>query len=142
MVIISWLFIIVILIVNFLFLIPIKIHFYTDNKVIYFYIFSFKIIHIDESKTFNLLKNKISISKIKESAESNLKLIKSFKVKKLVFSVDPKYANQYPFIVYPFFALNEIFEVSYSVKENKFYLLLEIKLINFIYELIKIRRNK
>ena len=79
-----------VLIIDLLFYVPLKIHFFIDSSSIYLYLFTFKIIYKDDFKDFNLLKDKITINKIKESDKEDIKIIKSFKIKKLHTSIDKK----------------------------------------------------
>lgn len=131
-----------VLIIDLLFYVPLKIHFYIDSSSIYLYLFTFKIIYKDDFKDFNLLKDKITINKIKESDKEDIKIIKSFKIKKLHTSIDKKLSLKYCYLLYPLLMVNNDYITINLNKDNQLYILIELKLANLLKEVIKIRRIK
>lgn len=131
-----------VLIIDLLFYVPLKIHFYIDSSSIYLYLFTFKIIYKDDFKDFNLLKDKITINKIKESDKEDIKIIKSFKIKKLHTSIDKKLSLKYCYLLYPLLMVNNDYITINLNKNNQIYILIELKLANLLKEIIKIRRIK
>ena len=131
-----------VLIIDLLFYVPLKIHFFIDSSSIYLYLFTFKIIYKDDFKDFNLLKDKITINKIKESDKEDIKIIKSFKIKKLHTSIDKKLSLKYCYLLYPLLMVNNDYITINLNKNNKIYILIELKLANLLKEVIKIRRIK
>ena len=131
-----------VLIIDLLFYVPLKIHFYIDSSSIYLYLFTFKIIYKDDFKDFNLLKDKITINKIKESDKEDIKIIKSFKIKKLHTSIDKKLSLKYCYLLYPLLMVNNAYITINLNKNNQIYILIELKLANLLKEIIKIRRIK
>lgn len=131
-----------VLIIDLLFYVPLKIHFYIDSSSIYLYLFIFKIIYKDDFKDFNLLKDKITINKIKESDKEDIKIIKSFKIKKLHTSIDKKLSLKYCYLLYPLLMVNNDYITINLNKDNQLYILIELKLANLLKEIIKIRRIK
>lgn len=131
-----------VLIIDLLFYVPLKIHFYIDSSSIYLYLFTFKIIYKDDFKDFNLLKDKITINKIKESDKEDIKIIKSFKIKKLHTSIDKKLSLKYCYLLYPLLMVNNDYITINLNKNNQIYILIELKLVNLLKEIIKIRRIK
>ena len=131
-----------VLIIDLLFYVPLKIHFYIDSSSIYLYLFTFKIIYKDDFKDFNLLKDKITINKIKESDKEDIKIIKSFKIKKLHTSMDKKLSLKYCYLLYPLLMVNNDYITINLNKNNQMYILIELKLANLLKEIIKIRRIK
>lgn len=131
-----------VLIIDLLFYVPLKIHFYIDSSSIYLYLFTFKIIYKDDFKDFNLLKDKITINKIKESDKEDIKIIKSFKIKKLHTSIDKKLSLKYCYFLYPLLMVNNDYITINLNKNNQLYILIELKLANLLKEIIKIRRIK
>lgn len=131
-----------VLIIDLLFYVPLKIHFYIDSSSIYLYLFTFKIIYKDDFKDFNLLKDKITINKIKESDKEDIKIIKSFKIKKLHTSIDKKLSLKYCYLLYPLLMVNNDYITINLNKNNQLYILIELKLANLLKEVIKIRRIK
>lgn len=131
-----------VLIIDLLFYVPLKIHFYIDSSSIYLYLFTFKIIYKDDFKDFNLLKDKITINKIKESDKEDIKIIKSFKIKKLHTSIDKKLSLKYCYLLYPLLMVNNDYITINLNKNNQMYILIELKLANLLKEIIKIRRIK
>lgn len=131
-----------VLIIDLLFYVPLKIHFYIDSSSIYLYLFTFKIIYKDDFKDFNLLKDKITINKIKESDKEDIKIIKSFKIKKLHTSIDKKLSLKYCYLLYPLLMVNNDYITINLNKNNQIYVLIELKLANLLKEIIKIRRIK
>lgn len=131
-----------VLIIDLLFYVPLKIHFFIDSSSIYLYLFTFKIIYKDDFKDFNLLKDKITINKIKESDKEDIKIIKSFKIKKLHTSIDKKLSLKYCYLLYPLLMVNNDYITINLNKNNQIYILIELKLANLLKEIIKIRRIK
>lgn len=131
-----------VLIIDLLFYVPLKIHFYIDSSSIYLYLFTFKIIYKDDFNDFNLLKDKITINKIKESDKEDIKIIKSFKIKKLHTSIDKKLSLKYCYLLYPLLMVNNDYITINLNKNNQIYILIELKLANLLKEIIKIRRIK
>jgi hypothetical protein len=131
-----------VLIVDLLFYVPIKIHFYIDSSSIYLYVFTLKIIYKDDFKDINLLKDKITINKIKESDKEDIKVINSFKIKKINVSINAKLSLKYCYILYPLLMVNNDHITVNLNKSNKLYILIELKLANLLKEIIKIRRLK
>lgn len=131
-----------VLIIDLLFYVPLKIHFFIDSSSIYLYLFTFKIIYKDGFKDFNLLKDKITINKIKESDKEDIKIIKSFKIKKLHTSIDKKLSLKYCYLLYPLLMVNNDYITINLNKNNQIYILIELKLANLLKEVIKIRRIK
>lgn len=131
-----------VLIIDLLFYVPLKIHFFIDSSSIYLYLFTFKIIYKDDFKDFNLLKDKITINKIKESDKEDIKIIKSFKIKKLHTSIDKKLSLKYCYLLYPLLMVNNDYITINLNKNNQLYILIELKLANLLKEIIKIRRIK
>lgn len=131
-----------VLIIDLLFYVPLKIHFFIDSSSIYLYLFTFKIIYKDDFKDFNLLKDKITINKIKESDKEDIKIIKSFKIKKLHTSIDKKLSLKYCYLLYPLLMVNNDYITINLNKNNQIYILIELKLANLLKEVIKIRRIK
>ena len=131
-----------VLIIDLLFYVPLKIHFFIDSSSIYLYLFTFKIIYKDDFKEFNLLKDKITINKIKESDKEDIKIIKSFKIKKLHTSIDKKLSLKYCYLLYPLLMVNNDYITINLNKNNQIYILIELKLANLLKEVIKIRRIK
>lgn len=131
-----------VLIIDLLFYVPLKIHFYIDSSSIYLYLFTFKIIYKDDFKDFNLLKDKITINKIKESDKEDIKIIKSFKIKKLYVSINESLSTKYCYFLYPLLMVNNDYITINLNKNNQMYILIELKLANLLKEIIKIRRIK
>ena len=131
-----------VLIVDLLFYVPIKIHFYIDSSSIYLYVFTLKIIYKDDFKDINLLKDKITINKIKESDKEDIKVINSFKIKKINVSINAKLSLKHCYILYPLLMVNNDHIIVNLNKSNKLYILIELKLANLLKEIIKIRRLK
>lgn len=131
-----------VLIVDLLFYVPIKIHFYIDSSSIYLYVFTLKIIYKDDFKDINLLKDKITINKIKESDKEDIKVINSFKIKKINVSINAKLSLKHCYILYPLLMVNNDHITVNLNKSNKLYILIELKLANLLKEIIKIRRLK
>lgn len=131
-----------VLIIDLLFYVPLKIHFYIDSSSIYLYLFTFKIIYKDDFKDFNLLKDKITINKIKESDKEDIKIIKSFKIKKLHTSINESLSIKYCYLLYPLLMVNNDYITINLNKNNQIYILIELKLANLLKEIIKIRRIK
>lgn len=131
-----------VLIIDLLFYVPLKIHFYIDSSSIYLYLFTFKIIYKDDFKDFNLLKDKITINKIKESDKEDIKIIKSFKIKKLYVSINESLSIKYCYLLYPLLMVNNDYITVNLNKDNQLYILIELKLANLLKEIIKIRRIK
>ena len=131
-----------VIILDLLFYLPLKIHFYIDSSSIYLYLFTFKIIYKDNFKDFNLLKDKITINKIKESDKEDIKVINSFKIKKIHVSINTKITLKYCYILYPLLMVNNDHITINLNKNNNLYILIELKLANFLKEIIKIRRIK
>jgi len=131
-----------VLIIDLLFYVPLKIHFYIDSSSIYLYLFTFKIIYKDDFKDFNLLKDKITINKIKESDKEDIKIIKSFKIKKLYVSINERLSIKYCYLLYPLLMVNNDYITVNLNKDNQLYILIELKLANLLKEIIKIRRIK
>lgn len=131
-----------VLIIDLLFYVPLKIHFFIDSSSIYLYLFTIKIIYKDDFKDFNLLKDKITINKIKESDKEDIKIIKSFKIKKLHTSIDKKLSLKYCYLLYPLLMVNNDYITINLNKNNQIYILIELKLANLLKEVIKIRRIK
>jgi len=131
-----------VLIIDLLFYVPLKIHFYIDSSSIYLYLFIFKIIYKDDFKDFNLLKDKITINKIKESDKEDIKIIKSFKIKKLYVSINERLSIKYCYLLYPLLMVNNDYITVNLNKDNQLYILIELKLANLLKEIIKIRRIK
>ncbi|MBQ4061030.1 MAG: hypothetical protein IJD46_03275 [Bacilli bacterium] len=139
---VAYFLLIFVLIIDLLFYVPLKIHFYIDSSSIYLYLFTFKIIYKDDFKDFNLLKDKITINKIKESDKEDIKIIKSFKIKKLHTSIDKKLSLKYCYLLYPLLMVNNDYITINLNKNNQMYILIELKLANLLKEIIKIRRIK
>lgn len=131
-----------VLIIDLLFYVPLKIHFFIDSSSIYLYLFTIKIIYKDDFKDFNLLKDKITINKIKERDKEDIKIIKSFKIKKLHTSIDKKLSLKYCYLLYPLLMVNNDYITINLNKNNQIYILIELKLANLLKEVIKIRRIK
>ncbi len=131
-----------VLIIDLLFYVPLKIHFYIDSSSIYLYLFTFKIIYKDDFKDFNLLKDKITINKIKESDKEDIKIIKSFTIKKLYVSINESLSIKYCYLLYPLLMVNNDYITVNLNKDNQLYILIELKLANLLKEIIKIRRIK
>ena len=131
-----------VLIIDLLFYVPLKIHFFIDSSSIYLYLFTIKIIYKDDFKDFNLLKDKITINKIKESDKEDIKIIKSFKIKKLHTSIDKKLSLKYCYLLYPLLMVNNDYITINLNKNKQIYILIELKLANLLKEVIKIRRIK
>lgn len=137
-----FLFLIFILLIDVLFYIPIKIHFYYDNNCFYLYVFSISILHIDNDKTINRLVNKIDIKGMNKN-KNDINIIKAFKVKKVKISVKENLAYSKPYIFYSLFALNAADNVSYQINnKNAIYVKIEVVLIKCLLELIKQRSYK
>ena len=60
----------------------------------------YKIYFIFQFKDLNLLKDKITINKIKESDKEDIKIIKSFKIKKLYVSINESLSIKYCYFLY------------------------------------------
>lgn len=131
-----------VLIIDLLFYVPLKIHFYIDSSSIYLYLFTFKIIYKDDFKDFNLLKDKITINKIKESDKEDIKIIKSFKIQKLYVSINERLSIKYCYLLYPLLMVNNDNITVNLNKDNQLYILIELKLANLLKEIIRIRRIK
>lgn len=131
-----------VLIIDLLFYVPLKIHFYIDSSSIYLYLFTFKIIYKDDFKDFNLLKDKITINKIKESDKEDIKMIKSFKIKKLYVSINESLSIKYCYLLYPLLMVNNDYITVNLNKDNQLYILIELKLANLLKDIIIIRRIK
>lgn len=131
-----------VLIIDLLFYVPLKIHFYIDSSSIYLYLFTFKIIYKDDFKDFNSLKDKITINKIKESDKEDIKIIKSFKIKKLYTSINKSLSIKYCYLLYPLLMVNNDYITVNLNKDNQLYILIELKLANLLKDIIIIRRIK
>lgn len=131
-----------VLIIDLLFYVPLKIHFYIDSSSIYLYLFTFKIIYKDDFKDFNSLKDKITINKIKESDKEDIKIIKSFKIKKLYASINKSLSIKYCYLLYPLLMVNNDYITVNLNKDNQLYILIELKLANLLKDIIIIRRIK
>lgn len=133
---------IIIIIIDLIFYIPIPIHFYGYKNIIYLSIFSFLIIKKDEKDDKNLLKDKITIQKLSKADTKNIKLVQSIKLKKINIDFNEELIKKYPYIFYPLYSLNnDVIKININTN-NKVYIKIEIKLINVLLDLISIRRNK
>lgn len=131
-----------IFLIDLFFYIPISIHFYFDKSCLYFYVFSIKILHIDKRKKINKLANKIKINDLKIK-KNNLNLFKIIKLKKIEMSIKNDLAYKKPYIFYPIYSLMILDNITYSIaNKNTIYINLELRLIDYIFELIKKRRQK
>ena len=142
--IIAYTLLIIVIIVDLLFYIPLKIHLYMDNKSFYLYIFAIPIIALDNKRNINRLYNKISIDKIKSTSAKDLKIIHSIEIKCLYIKISSYNASIYSNIIYPLISLSYIsskFALKIG-KKDSLYLCVDVKIINFIHELIKIRKEK
>lgn len=136
---ISVIFFIFVLLLDLLFYIPFTIHFYIDDDSVYLYFFTISILVIGENKYVNKLENKLSFDKAKKD---DFKMIESLEIKKINISLNNNIALKYPQMFYSLFVINTMSnKINYKIsKKNKLYIKINIKLVNIVKQLIKIRR--
>ena len=132
---------IIVIYIDILFYIPIPIHLYIDNECFYVYVYSFKVIKIDKVDNYNYLKDKITLENIKKTDKENIKLIKTINIKKLFIEIKKEIADLYPYLFYPLLVDNKVIKIKLT-DNNKLYNKIEIRLVNVLYSLIKIRSKK
>ncbi len=133
-----------VLILDLVFYIPIIIHGYYDKNNIYLYIYSLPIFVISGNKQVNLLKNKFSLEKILKTSSDDLKIIETINISRMNIQIKREFANKYSYIFYPLiYQISFINNLNYSIKkENSFYIKINVKILNLIKQIIKIRRLK
>lgn len=138
-----YLILIFVMIIDVILYLSIKIHVYQDKESFYIFVYSLPLIKIDKNNRFNLLENKISIDKIYESNNIDLKIIDTIKINKILIRIDIENTYEYSYIFYPLFLVNNTNIINYKItNENKIYCVFSIKLVNIILKIIKIRREK
>lgn len=140
---ISIVILLLILCIDLFFYLPIKVYFYADSRHFYLYCFSLPIIAIDQNKEINILKNKMDLNQLGKPKKEDLKIIKTIHLKKINIAFPILYANTNMQYIYPLLSLNVFNKFDITIK-NKGYLYfnIDIKIVNIIYEIIMIRRNK
>ncbi len=140
----SYLLLVLVLLVDLIFYVPLKIHIYLDKESIYFYLFSLPILSIDKKRNINLIKNKISLDQVLNTKKEDLKIIETIKVTNIYVAINVATANQYAPFLYPLLSLN-YFTKRFNLKiknKNKLYVTVKITIVNLLHEIIIIRRLK
>lgn len=149
---VAGLILIFVLLLDLIFYVKIKIHILISSEGVFLYVFSLPVFVVCKEKEINLLKNKISLEKLKNTQKEDLKIIESFTIEKLYFNAKPSLLKQYAYLAYPFiglvFSLDQIFQkndLHVEIKEEKkyyFYTMIDLKIDNIVKQMIQIRRLK
>lgn len=133
---------IIIIIFDLFFYINFKIHLYFDNKKLFIYFFSIPLLVIDNNKYYNFFYNKVSAEKINKKNKNGFKIIKSFKLEYIHLGISSNILSRYP-ILCSLFCLNNSKKTNIKITTKpKLYIVVDIKLSNFIKEIISIRKKE
>ncbi len=143
------------IVIDLIFYIPMFVNVLIAEDKFAIYFFSIPIIYIDESKTINHLKNKISIQQLKNADPEDVKYIESLKIEKVILNYTFIDKNDLFFyyirpILYMFksFDLDNRLSISYDSNINYyFYAKISFKIARvlkfyFIIRRIKQRRER
>lgn len=149
---IAILLLLIVIIVDLLFYVPIDIYLLLYKDEIHLYLYTIPIIVQTDSKKINKLKNKISIEKILNTKKEDLRLIKAISLKEMNININKHKNIEKLYFLYGLIGVINSFDQSLENiklklsclddKESYFYIKIRLQFINIFYELIKIRRIK
>ncbi len=146
-------FLILFILIDLLFYIPIIIHIYISQNCFGIYIFSIPIFYVSHAKTKNLLKHKISIEKLKNADPINIKYIESIAIDRIqVNAIFIDRMAEKALFIYPILGIlksldENIFNQKLIIEKNLkkeyyFYLKMQIKIARIVKYYFIIRRLK
>ncbi len=146
-------FLILFIIIDLLFYIPILIHILVAEDLVGIYVFSIPIFYVTPQKTINRLKKKISIKNLKYADKEDIKYIESIAIEKV--KINTSFISQWndkSYLWYPFFGILQdlnanIFKNKMQIEHQKqnqyiFYCQMHVKIARVIKYYFIIRRLK